>query len=84
MGCFPKLDGTIPKLQKDAAGRLVNERGYLVTREGHICSRSGKVLFQKESLKGGEFPKFFHFTKFPKHRFLGELHTDSNGYAIPN
>ncbi len=83
MGCFPKLDGTVPKQTKDAAGRLVNERGYLVTREGHICNRAGKILFQKECLKGGEFPKFFHFSKFPKNRFLGDLATDAKGNAAP-
>lgn len=84
MGCFPKLDGTVPNQKKDAAGRLVNERGYLVTREGHICNRSGKMLFPKEALKGGEFPKFFHFTKFPRHRFVGDLPTDSQGNPISN
>lgn len=79
MGCFPKLDGTIPKLQKDASGRLVNERGYLVTREGHICNRSGKVLFDKDALKGGEFPKFFHYSKLPQMRLDGEVEFDVNG-----
>lgn len=51
---------------RDHGGHLVNERGYLVTKEGHICNRQGRVLFHKDHLKAGDFPKFFSFTKFSR------------------
>lgn len=51
---------------RDQGGHLVNERGYLITKEGHICNRQGRVLFHKDHLKAGDFPKFFNFTKFSR------------------
>lgn len=64
---------------KDRSGHLVNEKGYLVTKEGHVCNRQAKVLFHKDHLKAGDFPKFFSFTKFSKQMFLGDLNLDKKG-----
>lgn len=83
IGCFTKIDGSIPKAQKDQSGRTVNERGYLVTREGHVCNRAGQVLFEKETLKGGEFPKLFQFSKLPTWQFIGDLEFDELGELNP-
>lgn len=49
---------------KDLSGHLVNENGYLINSDGHICNRKGKILFSKNELKNGEFPKIFSFSKF--------------------
>ncbi len=48
---------------QDLAGHLVNEKGYLITTEGHICTRNGKLIFIKDELKNGEFPKIFPFSR---------------------
>ena len=48
---------------QDLAGHLVNEKGYLITAEGHICTRNEKLIFIKDELKNGEFPKIFPFSR---------------------
>lgn len=48
----------------DQGGSLVNNKGYIVNDRGDICSRQGPILFEKETLKNGEFPKFFPFSRF--------------------
>lgn len=62
---FQKSQGTF----KDKTGHLVNDNGYLITKQGHICSRNGQVLFQREHLKFGDFPKIFAFSDFDKRKF---------------
>ena len=53
-----------------------------MTGEGHICSRGGKVLFEKHTLIGGEFPKLFSFTKFPANQVTGDYELNAKGEPI--
>ena len=66
----------------DKAGFMVNHQGYIVTKDGHICTRQGKILFLKNQLKNGEFPKIFPFTRFNIHRILGDVEMDPGGHPI--
>ena len=67
---------------KDKTGHLVNEKGYLVTKEGSICSRNGQVLFKKDHLKLGDFPKIFAFSEFDKTKFQGNFKLDRSGQPV--
>lgn len=40
----------------------MNEKGYLVNEDGSIITRKGKVLFKRQELINGEFPKIFSFS----------------------
>ena len=56
----------------DSAGRKINHRGYLIDDDGNIIDRLGKLIFLKEHLKKGEFPKIFLFTKFNLESIKGD------------
>ena len=58
-----KSESNGASVYQDLAGHLVNEKGYLITTEGHICTRNGKLIFIKDELKNGEFPKIFPFSR---------------------
>lgn len=80
MGSFKTNDDcTVPKQGKDQTGHLVNEKGYLVTKDGHVCKRNGEVLFKRTTLKAGEIPKFFDFTRFPTQCFQGKFTRNGEG-----
>ena len=66
----------------DKAGFMVNHQGYIVTKEGHVSTRQGKILFLKNQLKNGEFPKIFPFTRFNIQRVLGDVEMDPGGHPI--
>ena len=66
----------------DKGGNLINEKGYLVNKSGDIVTRYGKVLFTASTLKAGEFPKFFPFTRFNAKRLQGVFETDPLGAPI--
>lgn len=76
----------------DNVGRRVNDKGYLIDTDGNIVDREGKVIWVKEHLKNGEFPKIFLFTKFNIDNILGDfemsplsepiLEQDKNGNFI--
>jgi hypothetical protein len=54
----------------------VNNKGYIVNDRGDICSRSGPVLFNKDMLRNGEFPKFFPFSRFNIKTIQGDFKLD--------
>ena len=66
----------------DKAGFMVNNQGYIVTKEGHISTRLGKILFWKNQLKNGEFPKIFPFTRFNIQRVLGDVEMDPGSRPV--
>ena len=66
----------------DKGGNLVNKKGYLVNKNGDIVNRDGHVLFAKECLKNGEFPKLFPFTKFSIKKVQGNLEIAPDGTFI--
>ena len=76
----------------DNVGRRVNEKGYLTDQVGNIVDRGGRLMFVKEHLKNGEFPKFFLFTKFNIDNISGDyeksplsepiLSKDNNGNFV--
>lgn len=66
----------------DQGGNLVNNKGYIVNDRGDICSRQGPVLFAKETLRNGEFPKFFPFSRFNIKTVMGEFEIDPQGVPI--
>lgn len=80
MGVFDNFDGAFP--DKDRSGHQVNDRGYLVNAQGDVVDRDGQVLFAKSQTKGGEFPKFFSFTKFEAKRFMGVFDYDVSGLPV--
>lgn len=69
---------------KDLSGHLVNENGYLINQEGHIVNRKGKMLFSKQELKNGEFPKIFPFSKFNMALITGTFETAPDGKPLLN
>jgi len=66
----------------DTAGLRVNHKGYLINENGDICTRFGKIIFRAQSLKNGEFPKIFPFTRFNIKRILGNFEMDPGGVPI--
>jgi hypothetical protein len=60
----------------------VNEKGYLITKDGNVCNRIGQVLFKKEHLKFGDFPKIFAFSEFDKRKFQGNFQLDKKGLPV--
>lgn len=66
----------------DKAGNLVNNKGYIVNERGDICSRQGPVLFRKETLANGEFPKFFPFSRFNIKTVMGDFDLDPEGVPV--
>jgi hypothetical protein len=60
----------------DLGGNLVNHKGYIVNENGDIAHRAGPVLFKKETLKNGEFPKFFPFSRFNIKTIQGDYELD--------
>ena len=57
----------------DNVGRRVNSKGYLIDYDGNIIDRESRVIFVREHLKNGEFPKIFLFTKFNIDNILGDF-----------
>lgn len=64
---------------KDMSGHLVNARGYLTNQQGDVVNRKGKVLFAKQHLKNGEFPKIFPFSKINTTLITGVFQLGQNG-----
>jgi len=71
MGIFEKNANSkiiVQKSQKggsvDLMGRRVNDKGYLVDGQGNIVDQQQRLVFEKFTLKNGEFAKIFTFTKF--------------------
>ena len=66
----------------DKAGFMVNQKGYIINKQGHLCTRQGRVIFDKKSLRNGEFPKIFPFTRFNISRVLGDFDMDPTGVPM--
>lgn len=66
----------------DQGGNPVNEAGYTINERGDICSRHGPVLFAANTLKSGEFAKFFPFSRFSVKSILGDFELDGANQPI--
>lgn len=90
MGIFEKNAQSkiiVQKSQKggmvDLLGRRVNDKGYLVDGQGNIVDTQQRIVFEKFTLKNGEFAKIFTFTKFNITSIEGDCERNASGALQP-